>query len=822
MILNDLKIAIRQFHKRKFYGFINLSGLIIGLAACWLMLLFVQHELGFDRFFDKAGRIYQVNLSGTMGDQSFETSNTPPPVGPALLEEFPEVQAYTRIFELMDGVVKQDATGQIFTEMNLAAVDSNFLDVFSFELLSGNRQTCLTRPGTVVLTEPMAKKYFGDEPALGKMLLVNNKLRTVTGVLAPLPGQSSLQFDFLFPLHAVEVVRQFSWSWVWLQLDTYVLLKEKPEPQQLAALEAKFPDMVRRLAAPAFERIGQPFEAFLQKGGRYDFSLKALPNVHLHSAGITSRITNLGNIRDVYIFGIVGLFILLLACVNFMNLSTARSQGRAKEVGVRKVLGSAQRALVRQFLTESMLYSLTAGVLAAMLVQATLPWFNQLTGGSLRLSGLLAGWTGVIALALPFVAGLLGGSYPAFYLSAFKPQAVLKSGGAPGASKTGGNALVRNGLVVFQFTIGVALAICTLVVIEQIAYSKNRPLGLQKDNVLIIANAQRLEDRVDAFRQQLLQLPQVIGAAFSTDAPTRGNFGDFYVPDAEDGNPAVAKDLTLSSYLVDDDFIPTLGIGLASGRNFSITEFPSDSSGVILNEAAVRMIGWANPIGQWLTYPGGDNTRYRVVGVMKDFHLASLRTAIEPFALFHQRSHSYTLPTSLLAVRLQPGSENAAIARIEKQWKATAPNMPFDYAFLDEDFDALYRSEEKLGAVLGSFTALAIFIACLGLFGLIAFAVEQRTKEIGIRKVLGASITSIVGLLSKDFLKLVFFAFLLAAPLAYYFMDQWLQDFVYRIDMPWWVFMLAGATALALAFFTVGVQSVKAAVANPAETLKSE
>ncbi len=765
MFQNYLKIALRNFRNHKFYGILNLSGLVVGLAACWLMLLFVQHEMGFDRSFDKAERIYQVNLAGTMGEQSFVTSNSPPPVGATLLSEFPEVQAYTRLLGLLDGEVKMESTGQVFIETNMTAVDSNFLDIFSFPLLAGDRKTCLTEPGTVVLTEPIARKYFGDAQALGKMLVVNDIPHTVTGVLAALPSQSSLQFDMLFPIHPVQAVQNFDWSWVWLQLDTYVLLDEQMNEEQLAALNQKFPAMVRKHAAAAFERIGQPLEAFLAKGGRWDFSLKPLREVHLHSAGIASRITNLGSIRDVYVFGMVGFFILLLACVNFMNLSTARSLGRAKEVGVRKVLGSERGMLVRQFMSESMLYSLTAGVLAAALAQAALPFFNQLTGESLTLGALFSGWAGIVALAMPVLAGLLGGSYPALYLSGFKPLAALKSNLS--SRRQGGNAMLRNGLVVFQFSISMALVICTLVVMQQISFSKNRPLGLQKENVLLISNAQRLENKVEAFRQQLLQQPQVLSATYSTDAPaTGGAFGDFYVPEAEPGNANVVKDLTLNSYMVDDDFVPTLGIGMVQGRNFSVKEFPSDSAGVIINEAAANLIGWKNPIGRWMTYPGGNNARYQVVGVMQDFNIESLRTAIQPFALFHQSSNSYQLPTSLLAVRIRPGEEKAALAQAESLWKTAAPNAPFDYSFMDDKFDSLYRSEEKLGAVLGSFTTLSIFIACLGLFGLISFAAERRRKEIGIRKVLGATTSGIVGLLSKDFLKLVVVALVIAFPLA--------------------------------------------------------
>jgi putative ABC transport system permease protein len=454
-----------------------------------------------------------------------------------------------------------------------------------------------------------------------------------------------------------------------------------------------------------------------------------------------------------------------------------------------------------------------------LMVVAALPWVNRLTGEDLQPGLLTTSRLGLAAALLPLLTGLLGGSYPALFLSNFKPASVLK-----GAVHRAGprHALIRSGLVVFQFTVSIALLVGTLVVARQLAFARSRDIGLSRENVLVVNNTQRLNaGSREVFRQQLLQMPEVIRAGASTDLPARNSFGDLYVPEAgNDGRPVI-KDLALASYMVDDDFVPTLEIRIKEGRNFS-RDFPSDSAAVILNETAARVIGWEHPVGQYLHYPGNANQRFQVIGVMQDFHTESFRAAVQPFALFHQSSKTYDIPGSCLAVRLRAGQEKKFLAKAEPLWKAAAPGLPFDYSFLDADFDALYRSEAKVGRILTALAGLSIFIGCLGLFGLITFAAEQRTREIGIRKVLGASVSGLVALLARDFLKLVFLAILIATPVAWYVMGKWLQDFEYRIELSWWMFAAAGALALGIALLTVSFQSVKAALANPVRSLSSE
>ena len=821
MLRSSLTLAWRNLRNHPVFTFINISGLAVGLAACWMIALFIQHELQYDRFLPSAERICQVNLSINMGGESGTTSNTPPPVGAALVTEFPEIEAYARVYKPGDVAVRRGNAGQplqFITETRVSAVDSNFVVMFGYPMVAGVAASCLSQPNSVVLTESMARKYFGDAAPLGQVLYFDGQPRSVTGVLRDLPASSSLRFDFLAPIADYPMVKRFHWSWVWLQVDTWVRLRQPASPAALRAMESKFPAMVKRHAAAAFERIGQPLDEFLAKGGRWEVSLRPLLDVHLHTAGMDSRLQTLGDIRDVYVFGTVGAFILLLACVNFMNLSTARSAKRAKEVGVRKALGSKRSTLMGQFMAEAMLNSGLAAVLAIALTGIALPAFNRLTGEALPFSDLFSGRLWWLTAGLPVLAGLLGGLYPAFYLSGINAGSIFKNA-FPGGKA--GHAALRSGLVVFQFVVSVALVICTLIVFQQLSYTRHRATGLNRENVLVIANAQRLTTGQETFRQQLLQQSEVLSASLTTDLPAGNFFGDRYIPEQGVTARPVSKDAMLSSYLTDDHFVPTLGLRLLAGRNF-FRDFPADSVGVILNETAVRLIGWEDPVGQYLQYPGNENQRFQVIGVVQDFHTASFRTAIQPFALFHQSSQTYALPQAFIAVRLHPGQEKTMLQKAETLWKAASPDTPFDYSFLDANYAALYRSEEKMGSVLGLFTVLSLFVGCLGLFALAAFTAEQRTKEIGIRKVLGASVGSITGLLTRDFLALVIVAIAIASPIAYYCMQRWLADFAYRIDMQWWMFVAAGLAAIAIAFLTVGFQSVKAALANPARSLRSE
>jgi len=824
MLTTALKIALRNFQKNRLYTLINISGLAVGLAATWLIGLFVLHERSYDHFVPDVNRICAVGLDLKFGEDEGLTTNTPPPLGARMLQDFPEIESAARTFFLQETVVRREMPGQaplIFNENTAYGADTAFLELFDFPMLQGKASTALDRSNTVVLTERMAEKYFGKKSPMGEVLFFNDTEYTVTGVVKNLPLNSTVQFDFLLSMSTFKVVENFAWSWLWLQVDTWVKLRESVTPERLAALEAKFPTMVKAHAPAAYNRIGIDLLAQLKKGDRYNVKLFPLNNLHLGQAIQFTRLTTLGNGKQVRTYALIGSLILLLACVNFMNLATARSMQRAREVGVRKALGSQRGTLVWQFMAESLLYSLAAWVFAFGLAGFALPLFNQLTGMDMQLSGLLTPKVLVVGLLLTFVAGLLGGTYPAFFLSRFKVSEIFRK---MGTSTRGGHAGVRNGLVVFQFAVSIGLMLCSWVVYEQLQFALKQSPGLQREHVMIMPMLRNLQEpgKMEAFRQRLLQIPGVKAASHSTFLPSIGSFGDYYEPDQGNQKRAVLKNLALSSFLTDADFIKTLGIDIIKGRSFYPDNSQSDSTSVILNEAAVKAIGWEDPIGKWMTYPGNDNQRFQVVGVMRDFHSGSIRAAIQPEAIFHESSKTYRTWASYMSMRLEPGTEKVVIEKAKALWAKEIPGAPFDYDFLDDSFGNLYQEEQRAATLLGVFTALALFIGCLGLFALAAYTAEQRTKEIGIRKVLGASVFGITSLLAKDFLKLVLLAILIASPIAWYFMNQWLADFAYRIDIQWWMFVVAGILAVAIAFLTIGFQSSKAALANPVKSLRSE
>jgi len=825
MLKNYFKTAWRNMLRNKTSSFINISGLSIGTACALLIVIFIKNELSYDRFHKDASRIFQVVLNGNMNGQEFWAGNTPPPIGAALANNIPEVEAYTRFYKSRDMVVRCEEKGipvKFFTEKNVLAVDSNFLQVFDFTTIHGDGATALMRPGSVVITEAMAKKYFGKENAMGRTLLMNQDKKpfAVTAVIKNIPSQSSLQFDFLTPVADFPVVKRFSWSWVWQQMVCYVKLKKNVHinKESIHEIETKFPAMVRVQAAQGFERIGKPFDEFIKNGGKWNFHLLPLTDIHLRSGTIGMPwINHLSNIKYIYIFGSIALFIILLACVNFMNLSTARAANRAKEVGIRKVTGSTKTQLIRQFLSEAFLYSVISSAIAVILVTSLLKWFSVVIDEPISFQSAFTPGIWFSLTGLTCIVGLVAGSYPAFYLTSFKPVLVLKGKNLLAGSRK--NLLIRNGLVVFQFTISTIMIVGTLVVLKQLKFFRNTDLGFDKENVLIISSTNRLGPSEESFRQSISQTPGILSASITTGIPSGSAFGDSYVPEPE-GVEETVKEINLNSFMVDESFIPTLGIKITAGRNFS-REF-SDSASVIVNEEALKQIGWKNPLGKWLDYPGGDNFRFKVIGVVKDFNIESLQAAITPFVLFHTSSRTYDMGLSNIVAKIKSGDLPRVLDQVQSKWKSFVIAEPFDYKFLDTEFDAQYRTEQRLGGIFSIFATLSIFIACLGLFGLSAFMAERRKKEIGVRKVLGASVKSVVTLLSKDFLKLTIVASLIAFPVAWYLMNKWLEDFAYRIDIGWTVFFVAGVSTLLVSLITISSQAISAALANPVNALRSE
>jgi len=834
MLKSYFTIAWRNLLRNKTNSLINIGGLAIGLTCVIFIILYIQDELHYDKGFKMSDRIYQVTLNANFGGQEFNTSNTPPPVSIDIRTTFPEVADNTRIFRMGNTAVHNAApalSDRLFTEKQIWAVDSNFLGVFDYPMLEGNPASCLNKFHSIVITESIARKYFGKSEAIGGSLVLDTYQSPfeVTGIIKDLPRNSSLRFDMLLSTRDCPPVQRFSWSWVWSQMNSYIVLTPQAakDPQAIQKLESKFPAMVRKDAAQAFARIGQPYDEFIKKGGRWDFHLQRLTDIHLHSANMGTPFTNLGDIKYVYIFSAIALFVVLLACINFMNLSTAQAARRAREVGIRKVLGSMKGQMIRQFLAEALVYTVIATAIALLLVYILMTPFNTVSGKTLEFQTIFRHGIWLIILALFIITGLLAGSYPAFYLTSFDPVSVLKGGLFV---KSLGNQLVRNGLVVFQFTISIALIVCTLVVFRQLNYVRNMDLGFKKDNVLILPNvekltgnySQALTGKEETFRQRLTTLPGVTNASLTTGAlaDDYSGFTDFYTPVSDGVSEPLAKDLTLTSFLTDEHLIPTMHLQITKGRNFS-KDF-SDSDAVIINEATVRTAGWKDPLGKRLVYPGGNNQTFHVIGVVKDFNIRSARTTIEPFAFFYTTSKTNHAYSNYIMASTDARYTSDILRQAEKIWKGLAPDVPFEYSFLDKDYEALYRSEERMGNIFSIFSGLSILIACLGLFGLSVYTAERRIKEIGIRKTLGASVQSLVGLLSKDFLKLVLISALIAFPLAWWAMNRWLQDFPYRTTIGIGIFLSAGLLAVFIALYTVSFQAFRAATMNPSKSLKSE
>ena len=809
MLQNYVKIAWRNLTRNLAFSAINIAGLSIGMATCLLIGLFVLDELSYDRFHTNADRIYRVVLRGTLNGEQIREANIMAPVAATLQQQLPEIETTLRLRTA--GTPRMEYENQVFSDNRIVFADSTLFRVLSLPLRQGDARTALMRPNTLVVSESLGRKLFGNGNPVGKVVaLFGDKVAyTITGVMADIPAHSHIRAEAFAAMAGVDAAR--SDSWLQSNFFTYLLL---PAGYDHTALEAKIKPINETYLLPPFAKfLNMSVSALLKKGDYLNLSLQPLTDIHLRSdLKPNTELEPGGDIRYVYLFGAIALFMLLLACINFMNLSTAGASKRAKEVGIRKVLGSERSKLIGQFLSESALFTVLSLLLALGLVLIGLPVFNALSGKALNLSPLKTPYVLPALLGFGLVVSLIAGSYPAFYLSSFRPIAVLKSLRV-GSGRFG----LRSGLVVFQFLVSISLIIATTVVYQQLRYIQNIKLGYDKDQVVVLENTGALGNNEALFRRQLVQDSRVVNASVSGYLPNdRYNTGLIAMqPDRLDAQ------LTRMTYFgVDDQYIPTLGIKLVSGRNFSVN-FPADSGGVVINETAARQFGWANPLGHTLTNPAlpqnGNTARtFRVIGVVKDFHFRSLHEQIAPMVML------LTGNSGSIIVKTKAHDIAGLLTSLQAQWAAFKTDEPFRYSFLDESYQATYQAELKTGRILGLFAGLTIFIACLGLFGLATFTAQQRTKEIGVRKVLGASVTSIVALLSKDFLRLVLIAIVIASPLAWYAMNRWLQDFAYKITIEWWVFALAGLLAVGIALLTVSFQSIKAALMNPVKSLRSE
>ena len=785
MFRNYLKIALRNIKRHKGYSFINIVGLAIGMACCILILLWVQDELSYDRFHENADDIYRVIQDINFTDHSTTWSITQGPLGPSLKEDFPEIINATRItgrgLRLTYNVKSYDEV--------VVMADGSLFEMFTFPLVKGDPATALSDPLSIVLSEEMAEKYFANEDPIGKTIKADNQWDfQVTGVMKNIPHNSHLQFDFLIPFIFGRELNYTVDRWGNSQFRTYVQLQK--------GVAAK--EIIQKISGYLFEK------PTIEKDAR--LNLQPLTRIHLYSNYEYDSAH--GEIMYVTLFSLIAFFILLIACINFMNLATARSGNRAKEVGMRKVSGAHKTDIIKQFYGESILLAFIALLFAVTFVWLLLPVFNNLAAKelSLDISGNLSILLGLLCIAI--VTGIISGSYPALFLSTFQPVMVLK--GARLSNLKG--SIFRKILVVFQFSLTILLIICTIGVYNQLDYVRNRKLGYDKEHMIYFGMRGDMREKFDSVKNELLQNPNILGVTASSNVPTYGYTFSNSLWRWEGQNPD--EETLMRAVFIDVDYFKTFGMEITEGRSFS-KEFPTDATeAIMVNEEAVKAMGMESPIGKHLSI---QDENFRIIGIVKNYHFRSLRQEIDPLILIHSPENSRAL-----FARLKSDQIPQTIGYMEKIWERFAPGYPFNYRFLDEALDRLYRSEQRIGTLFRYFSILAILISCLGLLGLASFMAEQRTKEIGIRKVLGATTPNIVALLSKEFTKWVLVANIAAWPIAYFALSKWLQSYAYSANIALWSFILSGMLALVIALITVSYQSIKAALANPVDSLRYE
>ena len=804
MLKNYLVVAWRSLKRQKGYSFINIAGLAIGFICCLMILLFVQDELSYDRFHENASQIFRVTTKGRIADREFNIAMSSPPLAKALKEEFPQVSQTARLYRPLDRILVR-CKDKKFSEERFFYADSTIFDIFTIPLVRGDSRTALSQPHSLVITRTAVQKYFGSENPVGQTLSVDDKMDfQITGVAEDTPSNSHFHFDFLASLTTIHLSRDLNWFNGCLY--TYALLQEDCSHKQL---ESELPAFIQKYVGPQLQNVmGFSIEDFFKLGNSFAFDLQPITDIHLHST-LDYELEANSDARYVYIFSAIAFFILFIASVNFINLSTARSSTRANEVGIRKVLGSNRSQLIRQFLAESIVLSLLSLLLATVFLELFLPFFNTMTGKNLEIN--FRNWLILpVIMGMTLLFGIMAGSYPAFFLSSFQPISTLKGKQGTGSRSAG----IRYGLVVFQFAISIMLLVGTFVVYDQLGYIRHKKLGFDKDHVVAIQRASALKQQSQAFKQELMQYPSVISTALSNYLP--GN--DFDINGYRTGESPGGELQPINQWFADHDFARTLQLEMAAGRFFS-SDSAKDSSSIVINESAARVLGMAEPLGKNLqTVIRGIELNLTIIGVLKDFHYESLHKEIRPIVIRNLSDTS----GEYISIRFRPDNLSKTLAFLEKKWKEFAPDQPFEYFFLDNSFDKLYRSEQRAGQLFTSFSIIAGFIACLGLFGLAAFSTELRTKEVGIRKILGASVPNIIVLLTKGFTKWVLLANLISWPVAYYVMDRWLHNFAYRTHIELWIFPVAALLAFGIAVLTVSFLAVRAALANPVEALRYE
>jgi putative ABC transport system permease protein len=793
MFKNYLRTTFRNTARHKGYSFINLAGLAIGMTCTLLILLWVKDELSYDRFHENGKDIYRIMSYGTRYMiEGFD--GTPAPLAPAIKEEIPGIVNYVRFSDVPKLVVKYG--DKAFYETRGLIADPSIFEVFTFPFVKGDPKTAFSEPLDIVITERTAKKYFGDEDPVGKILEVEGKPATVKGVIQDIPHNSHIQFDFLSSYQFIQKLTSYGMSWGSFNFVTYVQLEANRDPKETG----------KNITAVA-DKNNCP-----QVKDGVEFRLQPLSAIHLDSRASHRNYIEVGDRKYVYVFTIIAVFVLFIACVNFMNLSTARSTTRAKEVGMRKTVGASRRQLIMQFFGESLFMTSFACIFALILVLTLLPAFNQITGKELKLDlidiQIVLGLTGIVLLT-----ALTAGSYPAIYLSSFRPVRVLK-----GVLKSDGRGQTfRRVLVVIQFTLSITLLIGTSVAYNQIRFLRHAKLGFNTENIVYVPIKENIGKRYDAFKAELLGNSNILSVA--AQYYLFAEEGSFRTTDYDWEGREEGQEVDIVLNLVDYEFIPMMGLELLEGRNFSREYATDPSQAYILNEEAIKAMGIQDPVGKRFSSGKREGT---IIGVLKNAHFRSLHVEIEPHVFFFLSNPAGATQYGVVLIKVNGSKTEEALATVKGAWESFNPISPFEYHFLDQKYDSLYRKEKKIGTILNTFTLFAIVISCLGLLGLASFLTEQRTSEIGIRKVLGASESGIIFLLSKQFTKWVLIANLFAWPAAYFIMSEWLKSFAYRVNIGIWVFVLSGMMAVGIALATVGFQALKAARANPIDSLRYE
>ena len=798
MLANYLKTTLRNLRRNKVYALINLLGLAIGVFSFVMIMLFVNWEFSYDKFYSKADRIYRIGVDAIIGNTEIHQVYTPAPLPAALYESFPQIEAVTRVNNV--GMVRFTVDDKIYMTDNVFLVDSTFGDIFDLKLIEGNEQKLLKDPGTVLVSEKAAHKFFGEPPYLNRTIKgPDGKEVRISGVFENVPANTHFKYDMLVSLMSVPEQARPD-GWFNNRFHCYLLLQEGYDYQEL---EKQLPTFVSNYL---FQN--QTYEEFEKKGNKWVYYLQPLTDIHLTS-DLSGEFEPNGRKEYVDLFIIIGFFILIIACINFMNLSTARSAQRAREVAVRKIFGATRKQLIVQFLGESFLFTILGLILAMALVESVLPMFRNYIGKPIELNYFENLYTIPFLLGITFIIGLLSGSYPALYLSSFNPVAIIKDK----IRGRKGSIWFRNTLVIFQFAIAIFLIAGTFIVTKQLHYLQDKNLGFDKEQVLVVNNASFLGDKIPVFKEEAKKIAGVEAVSVSHTIPGKSHNNIGSQPEGMD------EGITLNFCLADYDFMKVMKFKLNKGRYFS-NEYASDSLGIVINKSALDLIGWGDDFNKKIKVWVGGGHDVHVIGVADDFHYESKHQQVRPMGILMLDFFNWN--SNYISVRMNTTDAKRIIGDLENLWKTSVESLPFDYSFLDESYDALYKNEAQTMEVFTIFSVLAIFVACLGLFGLATYMAEKKTKEIGIRKSLGATTSNVTGFFLSGFIRWVVLAGIIATPLAYFGMKNWLQNFAYRVSPEWYIFIASMFIAMVIAIITVIFQTLKAAGKNPVDSLRYE